>query len=116
MHAAVRRGLLMEELVRGNGDDEMRGEMFICGVFSLLEALLQQPLDELLQAVPMPERVQQALRGQGGPYLPYLDLVRAIEQESVLDMRECGERLLLGGAEVNRAVLGALLAASQLDG
>ncbi|MGZ5237617.1 MAG: HDOD domain-containing protein, partial [Caldimonas sp.] len=39
MFAAVRRGLLMEELVAGSGDEEMRSEVFICGVFSLLDRM-----------------------------------------------------------------------------
>ena len=116
MHAAVRRGMIMEELVRANGDAEMRGEMFICGVFSLLDRLLQQPFSELLGSVPVPERVQQTLRGEGGLYEPYLDLVRAMEQESVVEIREATERLMLSAAEVNRALLAALLAARQLDG
>jgi len=116
MYAAVRRGLLMEELGREQGDAEMRGEMFICGVFSLLDRLLQQPFSELLPNVPVPERVAQALRGDGGPYQPYLELVRAMEQESMYDMRERAEALMLGPATVNRAVLVALRAARQLDG
>lgn len=115
MHAAVRRGLLMEELARGNGDAEMRGEMFICGVFSLLDRMMQQPITELMTQVPVPERVQQTLRGDSGPYEPYLDLVRALEQEAVFEIRECTERLLLGPAEVNRALLVALRGARQLD-
>ncbi len=112
---AVRRGLLMEELGRDQGDAEMRGELFICGVFSLLPRLLQQPMAELLRSVPVPERVQQALRGDGGPYGAYLDLVLAIEQESLFDIRELSERLLLGPAAVNRALLTALKAASELE-
>jgi c-di-GMP phosphodiesterase len=116
MHAALRRGLLMEELVRGNSDTEMRGEMFICGVFSLLDRMLQQPLAELLKGVPVPERVQQTLLGESGPYTPYLDLVRATEQEAVFEIRECTERLLLSPVDVNRAVLLALRGARQLDG
>lgn len=115
MYAAVRRGLLMEELVRSSGDSEMRGELFICGVFSLLDRLMQQPFDELLKSVPVPERVQHALRGEGGPHQPYLDLVRAIEQESLFDIRECSEKLFMGPAEVNAALLNALRAARQLD-
>jgi EAL and modified HD-GYP domain-containing signal transduction protein len=114
--AAVRRGLLMEELVRGRGDAAMGGEMFICGLFSLLDRLLEQPLSELLANVPVPEPVQQALRGEGGPYLPYLQLVQAIEQASVYDIREGAERMLLSTTEVNRAVLAALKAARQIDG
>jgi c-di-GMP phosphodiesterase len=116
MHSALRRGLLMEELARGNGDAEMRGEMFICGVFSLLDRMLQQPMAELLKSVPVPERVAQTLLQEAGPYTPYLELVRAIEQEAVFDIRERTEALLLGAAEVNRAVLLALRGARQLDG
>ena len=116
MYAAVRRGLLMEELGREQGDAEMRGEMFICGVFSLLNRLLQQPFSDLLPNVPVPERVQKALRGEGGPYQPYLNLVCAIEQESLFDIREQTEALMLGTATVNRAVLVALRSARQLDG
>ena len=84
-------------------------------MFSLLDRLLQQPFDELLSSVPVSDRVQQALRSAGGPYEPYLDLVKAIEQEAVFDIRECTEKLLLGPAEVNRATLAALHGAAQLD-
>lgn len=115
MFAAVRRGLLMEELVRENGDAELRGEMFICGVFSLLDRLLRQPFGELFQSVPVPERVRQALVDEAGPFQPHLDLVRAIEQESLFDIRECSEKLLMGPQEVNRALLAALAAARALD-
>ncbi len=115
LHCAVRRGLVMEELVRPQQDRDLSGEMFICGVFSLLDRLLQQPFDELLSSVPVPERVQQALRGDGGPHLPYLDLVRAIEAESVFDIRACTEGLFLSPGEVNRALLTALRTARSLD-
>ena len=115
MHAAVRRGLLMEALGREQDDAEMRGEMFMCGVFSLLDRLLQQPFSDLLPMLPMAERVHQALRGEGGPYQPYLNLVCAIEQESLFDIRQHAEVLMLGMATVNRAVLEALRSARQLD-
>jgi c-di-GMP phosphodiesterase len=115
MFAAVRRGLIMEELVKSSGDAEMRGELFICGVFSLLDRLLGQPFADLLNAVPMPERVRQALLGEAGPFLPYLELVQAIEQESVIDVRERADTLMLGVSEVNRALLSALATAAQLE-
>jgi c-di-GMP phosphodiesterase len=116
MFAAVRRGFLMEELGRDQGDAEARGEMFICGVFSLLDRMLQQPMADLLGSVPVPERVQQALLGEGGPFGSILSLVQAIEQESVFDIRELSEQLLLSPSVVNRALLVALHGARQLDG
>ena len=115
IYAAVRRGLIMEELARPQGDSELAGEMFICGVFSLLDRLLGQPFETLLQNVPVPERVHQTLRGDGGPYLGYLDLVRAIESEAVFDIRECAERLFMSTADVNVALLKALRVARDLD-
>ncbi|MEO5735092.1 MAG: HDOD domain-containing protein [Rubrivivax sp.] len=114
IYAAVRRGLLMEELAREQGDVEMRSEMFMCGVFSLLDRLLQQSFSELVKSVPLPDRVQQSLLGDG-PYEPYLELVRAIEQESLYDVRDITQRLLLSPKAVNRAVLTALHSARQLD-
>ena len=56
------------------------------------------------------------MRGEGGPYQPYLELLRAIEQEAVFDIRDCSDRLVLGPTEVNRALLMALSSARQLDG
>jgi len=119
MFAAVRRGLLMEELGRTQGDAEMRGEMFICGVFSMLDRLLQHPMSDLLKNVPVPERVRQTLLATapgGGTYGPYLQLARAAEGESVFDVREATERLLLSPADVNRALLSALRQGRQLEG
>ena len=115
MYAAVRRGLLMEELGRTSGDADMRSEMFICGVFSLLDRMLKQPFAELLRSVPMPERVAQALEAEEGPFMPYLELARAVETGTAFELRERSEALMLGAAEVNRAVLTSLLAAQALE-
>ncbi len=115
MFAAVRRGLLMEELGRAGADEEMRSELFICGVFSLLDRMFQQPFSELLANIPVPERVFQALVQETGPFQPFITMVRAIENESLFDFREAADALMLGVSEVNRAQLRALTAASQLE-
>jgi EAL and modified HD-GYP domain-containing signal transduction protein len=115
MYGALRRGLLMEELAQGMSEREQRDEMFICGLFSLLDYMLKQPFDKLLQSIPVPEKVRQALVEDTGPYQPYLELVRAIENESVFDYRERAEALMLGAAEINACVLRALHKAAQLE-
>lgn len=115
MFAAVRRGMLMEELVRGLGDDEMRNELFICGVFSLLDRMFKQPFAELLQSIPVPERVYQALADNQGPYQPYCELVRAVEGNELDAIREACDRLISGPTEINRALLTALAGAAQID-
>ncbi len=115
MFAAVRRGLLMEELVAGTGDEEMRSEMFICGVFSLLDRMFQETFAKLLGSIPVPERVYQALVKNTGPYQPYMAMVLAAEGESVFEYREAAEQLLMSVAEINRAQLRALMGAGALE-
>lgn len=115
MFAAVRRGLLMEELVAGSGDEEMRNEVFICGVFSLLDRMFGESFAKLLGSIPVPERVYQALVNDTGPFQPYLAMVRAAEGESVFEYREAAERLLMSVAEINRAQLRALMGAGKLE-
>ncbi|TDP71646.1 EAL and HDOD domain-containing protein [Roseateles toxinivorans] len=115
MFAAVRRGLLMEELAGANAESEVRDEMFICGMFSLLDRMLHQPFDQLLKTVPVPERVSQALAKHSGPYHPYMELARAIEAESLFDFRAAADTLMLSAEEINHAVLRALGKAKQLD-
>jgi EAL and modified HD-GYP domain-containing signal transduction protein len=115
MFAAVRRGLLMEELVAGSGDEEMRSEMFICGVFSLLDRMFQETFAKLLGSIPVPERVYQALVKNTGPYQPYMAMVLAAEGESVFEYREAAEQLLMSVAEINRAQLRALMGAAALE-
>ncbi len=115
MFAAVRRGMIMEELVRPLGDDEMRNELFICGVFSLLDRMFKQPFGELLQNIPVPERVFQALAEGRGPYEPYCQLVRAVEGDELQPIRDACDLLITGPAEINRALLTALANAATLD-
>jgi EAL and modified HD-GYP domain-containing signal transduction protein len=115
MFAAVRRGLLMEELSRGVADEEMRNEVFICGVFSLLDRMFQQPFAQLLESIPVPERVRQALADESGPFQPYLDVVRAIESESLFEFREAADKLMMSVNEINRAQLRALMQAAELE-
>ena len=95
--------------------EEMKSELFICGVFSLLDKMMGEPFDSLLKSIPVPERVYQALAEEAGPYWPYLQLIRAVEAESLFDMREAAEQLLMGQAELNRSLLRALAGASRLE-
>lgn len=115
MFAAVRRGLLMEELAKISGDDEMRNELFICGVFSLLDRMFRQPFSELLKTIPVPERVFQALADQSGPYEPYFELVQAIETGIIYDIKDVADKLLLTFPDLNGAILKAMYNAAQLD-
>jgi EAL and modified HD-GYP domain-containing signal transduction protein len=115
MFAAVRRGLLMEALA-DQADPEQRGELFICGVFSLLDRMFGQPFAELLRTIPVPAAVYQALAERNGPYEPLIALVRTLEGGSGTEIREASDRAAMALCDVNRALLSALAAAAQLNG
>ncbi|MDE2592695.1 MAG: HDOD domain-containing protein [Burkholderiales bacterium] len=115
MFAAVRRGLLMEELGKLSGDDEQRSELFICGVFSLLDRMFRQPFSSLLKTIPVPERVYQALVDHSGPYEPYFNLVKAVEGSTMYDIKEAADHMMMSFSDINGAILRALQAASQLE-
>jgi EAL and modified HD-GYP domain-containing signal transduction protein len=84
-------------------------------VFSLLDRLMGQPMADLMRSIPVPDTVRAALVDDSGPYHSQLDLVRAVEAESVFDIRAAAEATMLGLPDVNRAVLRALSGAKQLD-
>jgi EAL and modified HD-GYP domain-containing signal transduction protein len=68
-----------------------------------------------MRSIPVPDAVRAALVDQAGPYYAQLELVRAVEAESVYDIRAAAEATMIGLPEVNRAVLRALASARQLD-
>lgn len=115
MFAAVRRGLMMEELGKGTVSDEQSGELFICGIFSLLDRMFNQPFEELFRSIPVTERVYQALSEHSGPYQPYYRMVQAVEGLGLMDIREARDELMLSMHDVNRAVLAALRAGTVLE-
>ena len=114
MQLAVRRGLLMEEIARPGGDDALRNELFICGVFSTLDRMIGQPFEQLLKTIPVQESVANALAHDTGPCAPFLALARAVETESAYDIRECAEALMLSVGDVNRALAKSLVHAHSL--
>ena len=114
MQLAVRRGLLMEEIARPGGDDALRNELFICGVFSTLDRMIGQSFEQLLKTIPVQESVANALAHDSGPCAPFLALARAVETESAYDIRECAEALMLSVGDVNRALAKSLVHAHSL--
>jgi len=113
--AAVRRGFVLEELAGADADPELRGDMFICGVFSLLDRLFGRSFSDLFGDLAVAERVKQALIEGAGPCMPCLALAMALERGARSDVLEAAGRCGLGLGEVNAALLRALAAARSLD-
>ena len=113
--AALRRGLLMKGLAAPSESGEMGAELFMCGVFSLLDRMFSRPADDLLGPLVLPDRVRQALIERQGPFLPLLELACAIESAVPHDIRIAAEAAFLEPIEINRALLRALTGAAALQ-
>jgi EAL and modified HD-GYP domain-containing signal transduction protein len=77
---SVQRGRFFEMAARqaGMSADE-REEVFMLGLFSLLDALLQMPMAEVLESLPLEEGLKTSLLGRPGRLSPWLAMAREIE-------------------------------------
>jgi EAL and modified HD-GYP domain-containing signal transduction protein len=113
METAVVRARLAELLgqkflARGEGEN-----LFVAGMFSLLDRLLGLPMKEVLDTIQLPDEVVRALLTRGGMYGPYLALAEACELNSNL-VASLAESLSISPEEVNKAHLSALAWAQNL--
>jgi len=77
-YAMVMRSRLAQHLLATGSEDNLRGEVYTTALLSQLDRLLHQPLNELLNRLPMSGRVFDAVLRQDGPYHPLLDVARAM--------------------------------------
>lgn len=106
--AMVMRARLMEHLLDAGEEDNLRREIYLCGLFSQIDMLLGEPLGAALQRLPLPERTLSALLSHSGLYVPYLDLATAMESPATLATRLLCEEFSMSSEDVNRALLRTL--------
>ncbi|WGG52258.1 EAL and HDOD domain-containing protein [Rugamonas sp. DEMB1] len=107
LETAVVRGRLAELLglaALGKGEAE---NIFVAGMFSLLDRLLGMPMERVLEAIQLSDDVVAALLTRGGKYGPYLALAEACELNSTL-VAALAHSLGLSPQQVNQAHLSAL--------
>lgn len=107
LETAVVRGRLAELLGQkalGKADAE---NVFVAGMFSLLDRLLGIPMKDVLQEIQLNDEVVKALLTRGGKYGPFLALAEACELNSNL-VSSLADSLSLSPEDVNKAHLSAL--------
>lgn len=78
--AMVMRARLAQHLLMTGSDDTLRAEVYTTALMGELGRLLHQPLPVLLNRLPLPGRVFDALLRRDGPYFPLVDTARAMGQ------------------------------------
>jgi EAL and modified HD-GYP domain-containing signal transduction protein len=80
--------LLVQSLIRGKFCELLAARtalakrsqsLYFAGLFSLLDAVVDRPIEQLLESLPMEEDVKAALQGEVNPVRRFLDYVMAYE-------------------------------------
>jgi len=80
LNMSVVRARFCDQLASLNQDQVNPPSAFLTGLFSLVDALLEQPLAELLEDLPILAEIKTALLEHGGRLGTYLELAKAFEQ------------------------------------
>lgn len=84
--ASVMRAKFLELLGRRLQYPPARPDsLFVLGLFSLLDSLLGQPMDEIIQGLPLTPELVSALSGERNPAHDLLDLARSLENADWLE-------------------------------
>jgi EAL and modified HD-GYP domain-containing signal transduction protein len=84
-------------------------EVFIAGIFSLLDALFKMPIEKILKQVSLPPSVEEVLLHNSGPYAPYLAVAIACEAFDQEKLSVLSEQLNLDIKQINAMQSQALL-------
>lgn len=111
---AVTRGRLCELLGSHIMSKTDQDNLFITGVFSLLDAMLDTPMDEVLDRLVIQEEIAEALLSRSGMYGPILALAEACESNDPRRIEDLAMSLMLTPEQVTKDHLQALAWIEQL--
>lgn len=77
---ALTRAFFLESLAGHGRIPDKKDELFILGLFSLLDLLIGHPLPVILEHTRLPQKIHTALLGQAGTYHNALQLAKANEE------------------------------------
>ncbi|WPL19947.1 HDOD domain protein [Thiorhodovibrio winogradskyi] len=107
-HSAL-RGRLMELLAQHlSWPAELSDQAFMVGIFSLLDVLMNDQLENLLTPLALPESILTALLGQQGPLGDLLALASAIEQRKTSQVGTLSQRYHLDAVTLLQLQLDSL--------
>lgn len=109
---AMVRGRVAEQLAGSTLSARARDEIFVAGLFSLLDVVMRMPMDKLLAQIPLPAEITAAILHREGPYAPYLALAVAVEQDDTQSLEALAKVIGRDVADID-AVHGAALAWAQ---
>ena len=105
LQTMVLRAQLMERLVEAGIEYELRREVYLTGLLSQLDTLMDEPIATILRRLPLSERISDAIVLRSGPCAPALQIACALETDDASVVRQLCETHEMDTESVNRALL-----------
>jgi len=116
IESALTRGRLMEELGSQLKPKLPADPLFLTGIFSCLDRLLQRALPEIVDELPVSDDIRHALLVRRGPFAPLLAVAEASEMFDEADIEAATRAAGLNADQLNQALLAATAWASSITG
>jgi EAL and modified HD-GYP domain-containing signal transduction protein len=105
---ALVRAKLVERLAEGRMSRKECDEAFVVGILSVIDALMEMPMQDALAQLSLPEAVSDALLRRQGNYAPYLKLSIACEESDQGSIQALAAECEMDAAMVNQRHIDAL--------
>lgn len=112
---ALVRGRVAEQLAGRALFAKARDEIFVAGLFSLLDVVMRTPMEQVLKQISLPAEITEAILHRKGPYAPYLALAIACEEDDQSSMEALAKEIGRDVADINGVHMDALLWAQELS-
>ncbi|TCV87431.1 EAL and HDOD domain-containing protein [Sulfurirhabdus autotrophica] len=118
-HPLLKNAMVRARLIESLGEmklapSEVEG-LFIVGIFSMLDALLNVPMEQAISHLNLPEKVVDALVNRKGGYAPFLELASACEEGNDQLIEHYAAACHFDADTVNHAHVQAIIWAEELD-
>jgi EAL and modified HD-GYP domain-containing signal transduction protein len=100
MNTVIVRARFCELIAEEFGLTSEPSDFFLVGMFSLMEAFIDQPIAEIIEELPLEEDVKHALIGTDSPFTPTLKLVEMFEKADWERFTQLADQMALDGSKV----------------
>ena len=112
---ALVRARFMEKLGTDRFSPPMRGSLFIVGILSQMDALLDMPLPKAIEPLNLAPDITDALLGGKGLFAPYLEMAMACERLDMDTVEKLANEYRLDSNTVNLAHIDSIIWAERLQ-
>jgi c-di-GMP phosphodiesterase len=103
LHLSAQRAKFLELLALASGRRAQAESLFLLGLFSLLPAMFDMPMRDVLEKLSLQDDLRAALCGEPSPHNGWLAMAQAIEDTRWDDMAQCALDLSLPTGSVSTA-------------